>query len=161
MKQLVIIIAVILLAACSKPTPPVQTNILYYRIQQIDLDGTKTCTPVRRIKVDLAANATSDEDEEDEEDQEDDDGDDDDDDDEDEEEEEDDECDDDYTLAINFTTFTVRNVKNGIQINWEADDEQNVSHYIIERSIDTKNWVGRLNYIPDLSGKYAITDTYE
>ena len=145
MKQLIIILAVILLAACSKPTPPLQTNVLYYRIQQVDLDGTKTYTPVRRINVDLTANATSDEDEDDDDDDDDD----------------DDECDDHTTLAINFTTFTVRNVKNGIQINWEADDEQNVSHYIIERSIDTKNWVGRLNYVSDLSGKYTITDTYE
>jgi len=150
MKQLIIvIIAAIVLAACSKPTPPLQTNVLYYRIQQIDLDGTKTYTPVRRIKVDLVTNATSDEDEDDDDDEDED------------EDEDDDECNDGYTLAINFTTFTVRNVKNGIQINWEADDEQNVSHYIIERSIDTKNWVGRLNYVSDLSGKYTITDTYE
>ena len=140
MKQLIIILAVILLAACSKPTPPVQTNVLYYRIQQVDLDGTKTYTPVRRINVDLTANATSDEDEDDD---------------------DDDEEDDDHTtLAINFTTFTVRNVKNGIQIYWEADNEQSVSHYIIERSIDTKNWVGRQNYISDLSGKYTVTDKF-
>jgi len=140
MKQLIIILAVILLAACSKPKPPVQTNVLYYRIQQVDLDGTKTYTPVRRINVDLVATTNCDEDEDDD----------------------DDEEDDDHhtTLAINFTTFTVRNVKNGIQINWEADNEQSVSHYIIERSIDTKNWVGRLNYIPNLSGKYTITDNF-
>lgn len=139
MKQLIIILTVILLTACSKPTPPVQTNVLYYRIQQVDLDGTKTYTPVRRINVDLAANATSDEDEDD-----------------------DDDEDNDHhtTLAINFTTFTVRNVKNGIQIYWEADNEQSVSHYIIERSIDTKNWVGRQNYISDLSGKYTVTDKF-
>jgi hypothetical protein len=139
MKQLIIILAVILLAACNKPAPPVQTNVLYYRIQQIDLDGTKTYTPVRRINVDLAANATSDEDEDDD----------------------DDEDDDHHTiLAIDFTTFTVRNVKNSIQIYWEADNEQSVSHYIIERSIDTKNWVSRLNYVSDLSGKYTLTDNF-
>ena len=158
MKQLIIILAVILLAACSKPTQPVQTNVLYYRIQQVDLDGTKTYTPVRRINVDLVANATSDEDEDD------DDNDDDDDDDDDDECDgngcDDDECDDHYTLSINFTTFTVRNVKNGVQINWEADNEQHTSHYIIERSINTKKWTPRLNYIPDYSGKYTVTDKF-
>lgn len=148
MKQLMIAIAIIILAACSKPTPPTQSDVLYYRIQQIDLDGTKTYTPVRRIKVESVASATSDEDEEDDEDEDDD-------------NDDDEECEDHTTLAINFTTFTVHNVKNGIQINWEADNEQNVSHYIIERSIDTKNWVGRLNYVSDLSGKYTITDTHD
>lgn len=144
MKQLMIAIAIMILAACSKPTTPTQSEVLYYRIQQIDLDGTKTYTPVRRIKVESVASATSDED-----------------DDEDDEDDDDEECEDHTTLAINFTTFTVRNVKNGIQINWEADDEQNVSHYIIERSIDAKNWVGRLNHVSDLSGKYTLTDTHD
>lgn len=142
MKRLMIAIAIMILASCSKPTTPIQSGVLYYRIQQVDLDGTKTYTPVRRIKVESVASATSDED----------------DDDEDEDENEHGHC---TPLAINFTTFTVHNVKNGIQVNWEADNEQNVSHYIIERSIDTKNWVGRLNYVSDLSGKYTITDTHD
>jgi hypothetical protein len=142
MKQLIIILAVILLAACNKPTPPtLQSDVLYYRIQQVDLDGTVTYTPVRKIKTEPVANSTSDDDED----------------------EDDEECDDDDhlpPLAIDFTTFTVRNVKNGIQIYWEASEEQNTSHYIIERSIDIKNWTPRLNYIPDYSGKYTVTDKF-
>ena len=142
MKQLIIILAVILLAACNKPTPPtLQSDVLYYRIQQVDLDGTVTYTPVRKIKTEQVANSTSDDDED----------------------EDDEECDDDDhlpPLAIDFTTFTVRNVKNGIQIYWEASEEQNTSHYIIERSIDIKNWTPRLNYIPDYSGKYTVTDKF-
>jgi len=154
MKQLIIILAVILLAACNKPTPPtLQSDVLYYRIQQVDLDGTVTYTPVRKIKTEPVANSTSDDDEDEDEDEDDDDDDDD-----------DEECDDDDDhlppLAINFTTFTVRNVKNGIQIYWEASEEQNTSHYIIERSIDIKNWTPRLNYIPDYSGKYTVTDKF-
>jgi hypothetical protein len=141
MKQLIILITIVLLAACSKPNIVLENKTLYYRIQQADLDGTVTYTPIRKIKTESVANATTDEDEDDDDD-------------------EDGDCDGHYTLAIDFTTFTVSNVKNGIQVNWEADNEQNVSHYIIERSNDTKNWITKLNYIPDHSGKYTILDTF-
>jgi len=152
MKQLLILITIVLLVACSKPNIVPENKTLYYRIQQVDLDGTVTYTPVRKIKTEPVANLTDDEDEDEDDDDEDDDDEDDDD--------EDGDCDDHYTLAIDFTTFTIRNVKNGIQVNWEADDEQNVSHYIIERSIDTKNWIGRLNYTPNHSGKYTVIDKF-
>jgi hypothetical protein len=86
MKHLILAIA-ILLASCSKPKPEVTTEnkTLYYRIQQVDSDGTVTYSPIRTINIELPTNsATSDDDEDD---------DDEDDDDEDEEEEEDDDDD--------------------------------------------------------------------
>ena len=149
MKQL-LFLAIILLMACSKPTILTETKTLYYRIQQVDKDG-KTYTSVTRyVRVDDTLVARDGEE-----------GDDDDDDDEDEDEDDDDHCDT-TVLPIKIGTFAVSKIDNSrIRVSWEAENEQEVDHYIIERSTDLKNWVVRLNYIPDLSGKYTITDTYE
>ena len=130
MKQLLFLTAV-LLTACNKPIILTETKTLYYRIQQVDVDGTITTSPIRKVNLTVsnATNATTDDDDHDHHDQ--------------------GGC---HPVAIKFETFVVTVSKdNSIRVSW----------YIIERSTDSKNWVARLNYIPDLSGKYTIIDTYD
>jgi len=137
MKHLILAIA-ILLASCSKPKPEVTTEnkTLYYRIQQVDNDGTVTYSPIRTINIELPTNsATSDDDEDD-----------------------DDEDDDDCPLPIKFETFTVVKVKNSIFISWEASNEENVMYYIVERSFNSKEWSSISNIPPNLNGIYRVID---
>lgn len=146
MKHLILAIA-ILLVSCSKPKPEVtvENKVLYYRIQQVDNDGTVTYSPVRKINIELPINsATNDDGEGDGED----------------EDEDDDEGDDDdhCPLSIKFETFTVVKVKNSIHINWEAENEENVKYYIIERSFNTKEWLPISTQTPNLIGIYCIID---
>jgi hypothetical protein len=137
MKHLILAIA-ILLASCSKPKPEVTTEnkTLYYRIQQVDNDGTVTYSPIRTINIELPTNpATSDDGEDD-----------------------DDDDDDDCPLPIKFETFTVVKVKNSIYISWEADNEENVACYIVERSFNSKEWSSISNIPPNLNGIYRVID---
>ena len=138
MKHLILAIA-ILLASCSKPKPEVTTEnkTLYYKIQQVDSDGTVTYSPIRTINIELPTNsATSDDGEDDD----------------------DDEDDDDCPLPIKFETFTVVKVKNSIYISWEASNEENVMYYIVERSFDSKEWLPISSLSPNLNGIYRVID---
>lgn len=147
MKQL-LLLAIILLVACSKPIILTETKTLYYRIQQVDKDG-KTYTSIIQ-HADIVNTVVARDGEEGDDDEDDDD-----------EDEDDDHCDT-TVLPIKIGTFAVSKIDNNrIRVSWEAENEEGVSHYIIERSTDLKIWVVRLKYIPDLSGKYIIIDTYE
>jgi len=136
MKHLILAVA-ILLASCSKPKPEVltETKTLYYRIQQVDKDGTITYSPTRKINIELPTNSATNDDGED-----------------------DDDDDDHCPLSINFETFTVIKVKNSICISWEADNEENVMCYIVERSFDTKEWLPISSLPPNLNGIYRVID---
>lgn len=143
MKHLILAVA-ILLVSCSKPKPEVtvENKVLYYRIQQVDNDGTVTYSPVRKINIELPINsATNDDGEGDGEDEDDDEGDD------------DDHC----PLSIKFETFTVVKVKNSIHINWEAENEENVACYIVERSFNSKEWLP-ISTLPPNNGIYRVID---
>jgi hypothetical protein len=135
MKHLILAVA-ILLASCGKPKPEVTTEnkTLYYRIQQVDNDGTVTYSPIRAINIELSTNSAINDDGEDDED------------------------DDDCPLSIKFETFTVVKVKNSICISWEADNEENVTCYIIERSFNSKEWSSISNIPPNLNGIYRVID---
>jgi hypothetical protein len=134
MKHLILAIA-ILLASCSKPKPEVTTEnkTLYYRIQQVDNDGTVTYSPIRTINIELPTNSATSDDGEDE---------------------DDDHC----PLSIKFETFTVVKVKNSICISWEADNEENVMCYIVERSFNSKEWSSISSQPPNLTGIYYVVN---
>lgn len=150
MRQLLFLVAV-LLVACSKPEILTKTETLYYRLQEVNEDGSVYTSAIQHVKVNNTEVARDGDDDEDEDDDEDDDNDNDD----------DDHCDT-TVLPIKMETFIVTKINNNhIRVSWEAENEEGVSHYIIQRSTDLKTWVGRLNYIPDLSGKYTIIDTYD
>ena len=132
MKHLLLIIAV-LFAACTKPTITSTNQLLYYRIKQVDKDGTITYSPIRKIDITLSSDKCNGEDEDDD--------------------------DDHHTLAIDFETFTVTKTKtNDIKINWQASNEENVSQYVIERSIDSKNWISVILILPNSTGIYTFID---
>jgi len=132
MKRLLLIIAV-LFAACTKPTITSTNQLLYYRIKQVDKDGTITYSPVRKIDITLSSDKCDDEDEDDDNDH--------------------------HTLAIDFETFTITKTKaNNIRINWQASNEENVNQYIIERSIDSKNWFSVILIPPNSTGIYTFID---
>ena len=139
MKKLVFFTAIIL-AACTKSKTTTNNQTIYYRLQEVDVDGKVTTSPIRYVKLYEMVTTIKDGGHH----------------------EQHDGDDDDSTLPIKLETFVVTKINNNqIRIDWEADNEQCISYYIIEKSTDSKNWVARLKYIPDLSSKYTIIDTYE
>ena len=138
MKHLILAVA-ILLASCSKPKPEVltETKTLYYRIQQVDKDGTITYSPTRKINIELPTNSATNDDGEDD---------------------DDDDDHDHCPLSINFETFIIIKMKNSIFISWEASNEENVMCYIVERSSDTKEWLSISSLSPNLNGIYRVID---
>jgi hypothetical protein len=151
MKQMIIALAV-LLSACSKPEQRTAIATLFYRIEQTDLDGTITLSPVKRITLDVNS-ATSDDDDDDDEDEDDDD---------DNEDNEGDDDDDDHgctTLAIDFESISVSQTKTGtVRINWQATDESSVDHYSVQKSTDCRSWQNRSFTVPNSSGQYSVLD---
>jgi hypothetical protein len=136
MKQLIFILVLFALS-CSKPTitPVEQDQNVYYRIQQVDIDGTITYSPVRHAVVSTSSAVNDDGDEDD-----------------------DDGC---HPLAIIFETFTATVVDNHtIKINWQAVDEKNVDHYIVEKSLDSKTWTIKTTLAPNSTGIYMVTDKF-
>ena len=137
-----IIALAVLLSACSKPEQRTAIATLFYRIEQTDLDGTITLSPVKRITLDVNS-ATSDDDEDDNEDDDDDDDD-------------DHDC---TTLAIDFESISVSQTKTGtVRINWQATDESSVDHYSVQKSTDCRSWHNRSFTIPNSSGQYSVLD---
>jgi len=139
MKHLILVVA-ILLASCSKPKPEVltETKTLYYRIQQVDNDGTITYSPIRKINIELPTNSATNDD--------DDDGD---------HHDQEGGC---HPVSIKLETFTVVKVKNSIYISWEAENEENVMYYIVERSFDSKEWLAISSLPPNLTGIYHVVN---
>lgn len=43
-------------------------------------------------------------------------------------------------LKVEMLYFNGQSVKGGVRLNWATSDETNSSHFLLERSIDAKNW---------------------
>ena len=141
MKQMIIALAV-LLSACSKPEQKEIITTLLYRIEQTDIDGTVTLSPVKRITPNINS-STTDEDEDEE-------------DDDDDENEDDHDC---YPLAIDFESITVVETKTGdIKVEWQAASESTVDHYSVQRSTNSKDWTNRSFTPVNGTGKYLVLD---
>jgi len=125
MKYLIILFA-IALASCEKPSQPSiyasGENVAFYKITEVDINGKSVTTPVKRVS--LANTFVEDEDDDDH------DGDD-----------HDGGCDT-TVLPINISSFLVTlSGPSTVLIKWESQNEDNTSHYIVERSMDTKSWL--------------------
>ena len=132
-----LIFAVLLLTACSKPTiTTYDTKKVFYKLQEVDVDGKVIESPTRSTNVAIQSK-DGDEGHHDE-----------------------DEDDDDCPLPIKIETFVVvRLNSNTIKVYWEATNEENVSHYNILKSFDTKTWVNSVS-IEKGDGKYTYIDKF-
>jgi hypothetical protein len=142
MKYLIILCAVVLLS-CGKPQPPIYASgndVCFYKITEVDINGKSVSTPVKRIS--LIYNAVNDDDHDGDEDEDDDDH---------------DGCDT-TVLPINISSFSLTlNGASSILINWKSENEQNTSHYVVERSWDAKLWTPVAQRQKDL-GTYTVKD---
>ena len=132
-----LILAVLLLSACSKKENLIETQqqskTIFYLIEEVDNTGNTTKTPIKHIDVAITTSATNDE-----------------------EHGEDD--DDDCPLPIDITTFTLSLTKsNSVNIRWESHNEENTNHYQIQKSYDTKSWNKIIDINPN-GGKYSYVD---
>lgn len=106
----------VLLASCAKPLieTEIKKETLYYRIEELDEDGTKTYSQVETIKIKVESC----------------DG-----------EGDDDDDDDDHTLAVTFVSFSVvLDKSNRPLLKWQVENEMPTNIYNIQRSIDAKSW---------------------
>jgi len=132
-----LILAVLLLAACSKPNiTTYETKEVFYKIQEIDKDGKISDeTETRSVDVTIQ-NKIGDEGE----------GDDDD--------------DDDCPLTITIGSFMVTKInENTIKLYWEVTNEDNVNHNNVLKSFNSKNW-DKVIEIGKGSGKYEYIDKF-
>ena len=136
MKYLIILFA-IALASCGKPSQPLISasgdNVAFYKITEVDINGKSFTTPVKRISLtsNFGKNGGNHND----------------DDHDDHEGNDQDDDDDDHggcdttVLPIKISSFLVTlNDPSTILITWESQNEDNTSHYIVEKSMDTKSW---------------------
>ena len=112
-----LILAVLLLSACSKKQTLIETQqqskTIYYLIEEVDNGGNITQTPIKHIDITSTTSATNDEGHGDE----------------------DDDDDDDCPLPIDITTFTLTLTKsNSVNIRWESLNEENTHHYQIQKT---------------------------
>jgi hypothetical protein len=132
MKYLIIFFAIALFS-CTKPQPIAYAsgeNLCFYKITQVDKDGKRTSTPIKYISV--GVNNGDDEDEDDH-----------------------DHC----PLPIIFESFTLMLLNtNVVQINWSATNEDNVDHYDVERSKDSKIWNSISSVPVSTDGNYSLND---
>ena len=146
MKYLLLCVTIFLLS-CSKPQQPTISvngeNYAYYKITQVDIDGKTTSTPVKYVKLNsntskdiLGDNGDGEHDDEDED-------------------------DDHHTVPIIFESFTLTLIgSNMVQVNWSATNEQNVDHYILERSNDALTWNQVMNINVSVDGTYSLIDKF-
>jgi hypothetical protein len=135
-------VAILILASCSKKEQLTETNskTIFYKIQEVDNDGKTFESPIKRIDMDFIETIVRDNGHNHE-------GDDDDDDD-----------DDDNPVPIKIETISLtKNGSNSVKIYWEAENEDNVNYYSIERSFDLTNWKS-ISIKEKLRGKYTHID---
>ena len=138
MKHLLILIASVLLFSCKKTEPINQpTQDLYYKIIEYSLDGKTSESPIKHINVNGVNQAVSDE------------GDDDDDDDDD---------DDHTTCPIKIETISITQSGNNVVIYWEAENEDNVNYYEVQKSTDALNYKQVTTKNVSSNGKYKVID---
>ena len=121
MKYFFILTIAVLLYSCSKSDvalPQNSSNSIFYRIVEIDTDGSIFYTPVQHVEM-YTDNLDGDWEDDDD----------------------DDDDDDHYPLPIKIKTFTaIRISSKVVRIQWSAENESSVLKYLVERSDDTKTW---------------------
>ena len=132
-----LIASLILLSSCSKNNNLVETQpqSIYYVISEVDKNGETTKTQIEHINLVTTNSAVEG----------------------------------DSTggqncphhpLPISITSFNVTLSKsNLINISWTSLTEDNVDHYEIEKSLDSKKWDKLVNIIPN-GGTYSYIDKY-
>jgi len=131
-------VAILILASCSKKEQLTETNskTIFYKIQEVDNDGKTFESPIKRIDLELIESAISDNGHN----------------------HEDDDDDDDNPVPIKIETISLtKNGSNSVKIYWEAENEDNVNYYSIERSFDLTNWKS-IGIEEKSGGKYAHID---
>jgi len=128
-----LILAVLLLAACSKPNiTTYETKEVFYKLQEVDKDGKTIESPIRSTNVTITSRDGDDEDDDD----------------------------DHNPVPIKLETFVVvRLNSNTIKVYWEATNEDGVSHYNILKSFDSKVW-GSSVRLEKGDGKYTYIDKF-
>ena len=124
----------ILLLSCSKPVvtiPATQSSgDVFYKVTEVDVDGSTLSTPIKYISVGKD-NGEGEDDDDDE-----------------------NHC----PLPIKIESFTLMLVnQNVVRISWSATNEDNVDHYVVERSMDSKNWLPIANCNVS-NGDYIVND---
>jgi hypothetical protein len=129
-----LILAVLLLAACSKPNiTTYETKEVFYKLQEVDKDGKVIESPIRSTSVTITSRDGDDEDDDDH---------------------------DHNPVPIKLETFVVvRLNSNTIKVYWEATNEDGVSHYNILKSFDSKVW-GSSVRLEKGDGKYTYIDKF-
>ena len=139
----------VLLASCAKKENltviTVDPSYVYYRIQEVDKDGTVTYSEIETVSkksstgfVGNLPSASEDEGGHDH------DGDDD-----------HDHC----PLPVKFTSFTVTKINDqNVRLYWEVATEESVDSYNIEKSIDGKTWNVIRIIACDMTGSYNAND---
>jgi len=129
-----LILAVLLLAACSKPNiTTYETKEVFYKLQEVDKDGKTIESPIRSTSVTITSRDGDDEDDDDH---------------------------DHNPVPIKLETFVVvRLNSNTIKVYWEATNEDGVSHYNILKSFDSKVW-GSSVRLEKGDGKYTYIDKF-
>lgn len=132
-----LILAVFLLAACTKSTiSTYEIKKVFYKIEEVDRDGTKSYSEVRSTQTTILNK------------------------DEDEDEDDDDDEDDHHhcPLPIKIGSFSVVKLNStDVKLYWESENEDNVSHYNIMKSFDTKTW-NNVTKVEKGSGIYTYID---
>jgi hypothetical protein len=111
----------ITLFSCSKIdlTKKIETNILFYKINQVNLDGKEFSTPIKVVRLSYTDKPPY-------------------------PPRPQDSCDD-CTLPIEIQFFNATYIgQNKVRLDWECPHEDDVSHYIVCKSYDSKDWINSI-----------------
>jgi hypothetical protein len=137
MKYLLILLLSVLLFSCKKTEPLqiVETKNYYYKIVEFDVNGKTSESPIRHIGVDQVVSSKDEDEDEDE-----------------------DEDDDHTTCPIKLETISITQSGDNVIIYWEAENEDNVNYYEVQKSTDAINYelISTKQVSPD--GKYKVVD---
>jgi len=136
-----LLILIIAFSSCTKSDVITEiqqnTNDIYYRIKEVDVNGVTSTSIVRYIDISSDESAVEDDGNH---------------------EEEDDE-DDHHCLPIKLETFTLTLVKAyWVRVDWSASNEENVLYYILERSNNSTDWFPVVSCTKSVDGHYTMTD---
>lgn len=62
------------------------------------------------------------------------------------------------TLPVNFADFTVMLEKSDVALTWKSQAGEKLSHFVVQRSTDGKNFTDIATVLPDKTTAYAYTD---
>ena len=133
MKHLIYITLLFLISCTKSPSFTSQSKIIFYKIQEVDNNGIITESEVRHINSEISLTSKN---------------------------EDDHYCDDTTVLPITIGTFNLTKITpNSVKIYWESENEDNVNHYNVVKSYDSKEWE-IIDIEPKNLGKYSVIDTH-